>query len=598
MDLNSTLSRHREVGTSDEEDRLLTGQLSREDKQSGSIVEMTDIPSNSKLGDMRSRDDREHLLGEQVPCLLQVEEGANELVLDIANGTRYGCIAAIAIGIMMSLCCFISGTYILGTQELPIGIYLFLSSAGQEASALAINIVLALCTDGMMFVHSVSLRWALYREKRLEFNTNMRLFTSSREFGPNRWYINLIALFCLILTYGGSSVLFVSFPVQGGYVQPGEDPPVTINASALLALGIGLLGQAVIAIWCIISDQKLIPTWSSNPLNTALAMLLKGDLIHRTGRCMHSVHQRHTPEQPMYPVRRQGNIYCAQRIVRWILAIMWTLAVLAVAWPIIIICVLKSMARSYNTHMAECWKPGFDWSPNYSGCSENTLTLGLSPDANREKSNETFTSGTQAVLCVLFICLIQSAQTIVLHSLELLVNISRDEGIWRQAYHETNLVSASGTQRSTDPFRAAASSWENIVQFISKAVLHWIIGQSLTLSVSTGTSTGFSFHMIYSRLIIYAILAIFLAAFGTYLALKRPRGCQPASLGHLQTLVDLIDNWKTDEKGRMWWGDKTWPDDNEIRHAGTSCKKEGLGPIRSSKYAGGSFEAGNHPTKH
>jgi hypothetical protein len=98
---------------------------------------------------------------------------------------------------------------------------------------------------------------------------------------------------------------------------------------------------------------------------------------------------------------------------------------------------------------------------------------------------------------------------------------------------------------------------------------------------------GFQFEMVYSRLIVYAILAVLVAAFGTYLALKRPRGCQPATLGHLQTLVDLIDDWKTDQDGRMWWGDKSQLElEAEVRHAGTCSDKTVLGPICTAKYAG------------
>ncbi|KAJ5232558.1 hypothetical protein N7468_005514 [Penicillium chermesinum] len=83
-------------------------------------------------------------------------------------------------------------------------------------------------------------------------------------------------------------------------------------------------------------------------------------------------------------------------------------------------------------------------------------------------------------------------------------------------------------------------------------------------------------------------MAIVVASLGTYLALKRPRGCQPATLGHLQTIVDLIDDWATDQSGRMWWGDKPVAqlEDNQARHAGTCWDKAVLGPIQNTKYAG------------
>lgn len=79
--------------------------------------------------------------------------------------------------------------------------------------------------------------------------------------------------------------------------------------------------------------------------------------------------------------------------------------------------------------------------------------------------------------------------------------------------------------------------------------------------------------MTYPRLIVYA--------FATFLAVRRPRGCRPATLGCLQTLGDLIDDWRTEEKGQCWWGDKTPVVDEMpvLRQAGISPDKTVLGPI-------------------
>lgn len=555
---------------------------------------MDESTAQSRKSHESASDEQNKLLVEQLQ-----EDEQNESIVDRASSTRLGCIGAIAVGMILSLLCLISGTYMLVVKKKKLGAPISLSTPSQEALSLAINVVLALCTDGMMFVHSASLRWELYREQRLEFNTNIRLFTSSKKFGPNRWYINMIALICLILSYAASSVLFVTVGNErhNGYF-------IMINATALFALGLGLIGQAFIGIWCLVASHKRIPTWSSNPLNSALVLLQNGDLVHRPGRCMQPVHQRHAPDQPAHPTKRQGSIFRAHRKVRYILGIMWAMALLAITWPIAIALVLKvnaDKAKSLDVvEEAKCFEFSFHWSPVTFGCHINEVALALSPDLNNgNKYNTDYSYGTQLILCILFVCLVQGGQTIVLHCLELLVNLSRDEAIWRQAYKERK--KASGTQRSTNPFYAAVSSWENIIQFIAKAVMHWIIGQSLLtvfewydpteyLYESVGLIPyyhyGIYFYMIYSRLFIYAILAVFLAAFGTYLALKQPRGCQPAALGHLQTLVDLIDDWKTNEYGRMWWGDKTGSEDSEVRHAGTCCKKDELGPIRTEKYAG------------
>lgn len=49
----------------------------------------------------------------------------------------------------------------------------------------------------------------------------------------------------------------------------------------------------------------------------------------------------------------------------------------------------------------------------------------------------------------------------------------------------------------------------------------------------------------------FGIVAIFVSV----LAFRRPRGPQPATYGHLSSLINLIDVWPMDSK-RMYWGHK------------------------------------------
>lgn len=581
------------------------------------MLEMSRVRSLTGCsGEEKSSEEQKQPFVEQSIHEDEEEQGQD---FDKASATQYGCIAAIFIGVILSLACLISGIYLLITKKAKLGASISISDTSREVISLVINVILALCTDGMMFMHSVSLRWALYRERRLEFNTNVRLFTSARVFGPNSWYINLVALSCLILSYASTSVLFLSDEavLSSAYAQQESSrDPVLVNATALVALGIGLAGQAVVATWCFVSSKRLIPTWSANPLNTALAAIQKGDISHRPGRCMLSVHQQKMQSQETHPLEKQGNMLRGKNLVRYVLVLLWSLALLAIAWPITIAAVSKSIGNASATGQASeplCWKLGFKWDQSSLACSRNYVTLSFSPYANDHKPNSAiFSYGTEAVLCVLFVCLIQGIQTIALHCLELLVNLSRDEGIWRQAYR-SETKNAPGTQLVTNPFRAAVLSWENVFLFISKALMHWIVGQSLIPSVvvegsksfedsrsfesiaytsvenltSLSLKNGFQFDMVYSRLIIYAILSIIVATVATFLALRRPNGCQPAALGHLQTLADLVDDWKTNGDGRIWWGDKTSQEGDQGRHAGTCRDKSMVGPILcTAKYAG------------
>lgn len=69
------------------------------------------------------------------------------------------------------------------------------------------------------------------------------------------------------------------------------------------------------------------------------------------------------------------------------------------------------------------------------------------------------------------------------------------------------------------------------------------------------------------QLLYLAVGMAVMAAFATFLCFTAPRGLQPATFGHVQTLVDLVDEWSL----LMFWGDKGLRDEgNEIRHAGTA----------------------------
>lgn len=60
-----------------------------------------------------------------------------------------------------------------------------LSDTGSEISAFVVNMLITLLTEVLGYIYSTSLRWALYREGCLEFNTNIRLLTSARSSAPN-----------------------------------------------------------------------------------------------------------------------------------------------------------------------------------------------------------------------------------------------------------------------------------------------------------------------------------------------------------------------------------------------------------------------------
>ncbi|RCI09719.1 hypothetical protein L249_3956 [Ophiocordyceps polyrhachis-furcata BCC 54312] len=476
---------------------------------------------------------------------------------DTASRTRIYCFLSLLIGVTLALLCLSSGLYIIATEPKTLGLPLDISPLTQELVILIVNVTLTLCIDGMMFTHSVSLRWALHHENGLQFNTNIRLLTSSSRSGPNRWYSNAATLFFLVLSYGSSSTLL-----------PQTLTTPLLNATSLIGLGMALAGQAVIAAWCLLSNRRLIPTWSSNPLNATLAAIKMGTITRRPGRSLLSVHhQKHKllPE-PVCPAKRQRPMIIAHRAVPYIVIIVWSLAFLATAWVISIVLVSRTISPT-------CWNFTMMW--NIGGyCFYNSAEFRF---GSSDTYGPLYTYGQYTILCLLFVCAIQGLQTIGLHCVELLVNMSRDEAVWRRAYSETE-KQAPGLQLTQSPLVAAVTSWENVILLFAKAVSHWALSQAMLPVFFPWDMKTVSIVFVYSRLALYALLAILLALFTTYLALRRPSGCQPTTLGHLQTIADLVDDWETDDHGRMWWGEKTWSSE-QIRHAGTSCHRRLLSRI-------------------
>jgi hypothetical protein len=437
-----------------------------------------------------------------------------------------------------------------------------------EVLSLIINILVALVTDCLGFIHGTSLRWALYRENRLYFNTNIRLFTSARRSAPNRWPSNVLCIASLILCYAATSQLFIRGPVAG-----------VINRMAIAALGFGLMGQAAVASWCLFSTLKETPTWSSNPLNNTLAWLSVANSGYVQGRCMMSVHQQTLPIQQSRPQKKQRSPFGIRHALKYVLIFVWSLAILALLWAVAILLVSRHSGRFNHWYVTSFW---------YVSLRENganDVSLFMNPPGNSYPKE--IGSTVQIFCAILFTCAIQGAQTMGLHCVELLVNITRDEKAWRAATLPRDVPKggskAKGAQLETLALKSAASSWENALLFSLKALLHWLLGQSLQPSFQI---LGFQFDMLYMRLFVFGIAAIILALFATYLALQTARGPQPATYGHLQTLANLVDDWRTGTEGCLWWGDKGLNTDG-TRHAGTSADLNSLGKIQmDAEYEG------------
>jgi hypothetical protein len=313
---------------------------------------------------------------------------------------------------------------------------------------------------------------------------------------------------------------------------------------------------------------------------------------------MLSVDQDSLNSVPSLPRDRQRCLLKAAPTIGWILGFVWSLAALAVIWAIAIILVTKvDVSYDESGEVPGHWHFIFDWNVDNDPYSLGLNYIGLDMDVATSPP-------TQLVLGILFVFVVQGLQTTGLHCTELLVNMWRDEGAWRAAYvqyHEGCMYfekKQGGARPKTASTSSAMFSEPYLFLFLMKALLHWLLGQSISPSINIApissydlpdfetNSTevvgfalnGVTFEMLYFRLIVYAIVTIIFGIFATTLALWRPNGPQPVTWGHLQTLADLIDDWAMDKDGYLWWGDKGLNHEG-IRHAGTRAKKVDLGGI-------------------
>lgn len=74
-----------------------------------------------------------------------------------------------------------------------------------------------------------------------------------------------------------------------------------------------------------------------------------------------------------------------------------------------------------------------------------------------------------------------------------------------------------------------------------KPFLHWMLGLSFTIFL-TG-NLWLEVYMFVAQIWKLVIALFIFAFFFTFVALRRPRGSQPAAYCQVQTLANLVDEW-------------------------------------------------------
>ncbi|KAG1739831.1 uncharacterized protein EDB91DRAFT_369145 [Suillus paluster] len=429
----------------------------------------------------------------------------------------------VAFSTVISCCCITTGIVIMANRGVCGAIPLFEedSRLSKEMQTFTLNSLVMICTESTGFVHSISLRSALALESRLRFNTNLRLLTAARGWrNPNGALLNGIMAVLLILSYSSASVV-----LYNDFKSTSRTWLTAIAGLPLLLLGVALFLQVVIALSGVRAVKIL--TWSSSPFDLTPALIHHTQLTPVSFRCMRGVSDVYGG--PAKPSESQLSAWLAHPSIRKVVISLWGLVVACALWAALITC--RPIIIDPPVPM--------QWT--------------FLPDGNYTVVYMSERIGFQWGLWSLInIAVIQGPLTLGLHCSELIANVIQNERQWRRA------TSRKGLQAATSPLKLAFANPLGLVIFAVKPILHWMFGLALgfdgwTTNASYGsTVVEFGISM-YSTQIWNLCIALFIfAIFFTLVALRRPRGPQPATYGHLQTLANLVDEWSP----VMWWGHK------------------------------------------
>ncbi|KAG2359413.1 hypothetical protein BDR07DRAFT_1488276 [Suillus spraguei] len=412
---------------------------------------------------------------------------------------------------------------------------------------LTVNLIVTLCTESIGFVHDISLRSVLASESRLRFNTNLRLLTVARRwYSPNGTLLDGISAILLIISYSSAS-LVICLDLESR-VMPQNRPSdgVAFAGLPLLIFGIAHLLQVTIVLSGIRGVKIL--TWSSSPFDLTAALVHHTQLTPTTLHCMRCVPDLETDGGPAKPLKIQPSAWHAHPSIRKVVIFLWGIFSACAGWAALVMYIWNKYAgtASYNALTIQLWSlfPKLNTVPKL----ESNLIAYFIPGVGLE------------VWILLFVntAAVQGPLTLGLHCSELIANVIRDERQWRCATVRKGIITAA------NPVKTIFTHAICLLLFVAKPFLHWMFG--LSFVGSTPAAYGkIESPMVYMFTAQNLCIALFIfACFFTFVALRRPRGPQPAAYGHVQTLANLVDEWSP----VMWWGHKE--DGLPYCHAGTS----------------------------
>lgn len=514
-------------------------------------------------------------------------EGVIDIVsIDRAEGTKRVCSAGLALSALAGIGAIVVGIVSKGSDQTW-----NISPAVKEFSILPVNVLLLLITECLGYIHATSLRWSLFDEGQLEFNTNMRLLSFSKRFGPNNAFFSIVFFVCVALTYAAGNMLLVfntssfyeEFLNNGGQNDYQTEwnyyrDVVSLTKIIPIILGVAIITMCAIDLWCL--KRTRIPSWSSDPLTT-VAVGLKGGLVHRPDRALMSVRERDMPAQSNTPVTKQPSSRSISKTVTRITILNIVALIALIIWSAVITAVAyrnkvyqgqngSSWAFIPTTTGAFAYINGLTGS-NLQNSKSATITVFLFFFASNGLGDLTAVSEGRMIGVLLLYLAIQTVVTISMHCAELQVQLARDEYVWRKLQS----ISGSRPPSTYNSVMQPIETWQGAGLLVFKVLIHWLFGAAVQVDYGQGM-------LMRPPQIVYMTAAwIGFVAFLMVVTFDRPKGSLPATYGHLQTMADVADEWTPN----MFWGDKGLKDGKDgIRHCGTSHQP--LPPLEmGEKYA-------------
>ncbi|THU98979.1 hypothetical protein K435DRAFT_856083 [Dendrothele bispora CBS 962.96] len=463
------------------------------------------------------------------------------------------------------------------TYDLNYNISFYLPPYSREAIKLVFNVIFVKpCVSVFNRVHGSATKWQVACENdlqterfprddprycpntRLEFSSNPRFLVSSDSIlGPTGLPANVVMSVCLAITYAASQMVLLEMEDIGE--ELGKSVPNTVLSHfALHVLGGVILIQASISIWALLRTD--IKTWNQTPFATAYILSQEMGRIRKTpGRCMQSLYHRFRDSQGVVkPENIQVSAWDTHPIFRILMMRIWVMIGIGFYWGILMFSVVES--GSPGTFRRKGWLPIAEPANSTSSTGTNVFTLGwngVAPSFGLLWGIAVIVGFQGGIITTAMTC----AQTIL--------DLVCDQRLWREIYD------VNGSDPKPHMFKKFVVCWHSYLIHLADPFFHWGFGLAVGISADKGL------QILPVPIFWVSVAGVAGAIYMTCYLKMKIKTSLPATFGHLQTMVDLIDEWHE----KMYWGDKSIG--YQQGHAGTSGSPYCVVKIMESKTYGG-----------